>query len=87
MSVWLLVTTAVALGPMKSGVENGLEYFAFPGVMLIIFTVGIHGSYGDLGDDLVIVLGSTAFWSLVTLFLIEGWRFIRRIFHPSTPQA
>jgi hypothetical protein len=78
VAIWTLITTVVAVGPLKRGEFEGVAYVDYPGVAVLILGLGVHGGFGDWRDDAIIVIGSTVPWSLATILLIEVGRFLHR---------
>jgi hypothetical protein len=62
------------------GFKHGLEYFLFPGVAAYTLLNGsllFGGGFWDIGNFLIIVLGSALAWSLVIVLMGQVLLWIR----------
>lgn len=80
--------TAVLVYPMmppKSGslFQQSISLFLFPGVGLYVLLNGsllFGGGFGDVGNFLIIGVGSALTWSIVILFVVRGIPLLRHLY-------
>ncbi len=74
-----------AMMPPKSGslFQQSISFFLYPGVGLYILLNGslLFGSgFGDVGNFLIIGVGSALAWSIVILFVMRGLPWLCHIY-------